>query len=92
MSVQPKTARIDLRVTENEKAILEQVCETQKISLSNYIMSIVMKQAELDIEANKRILLNEEEGKRFLDLLSNPPEPTQALKDLFKNDKDSVDF
>ena len=51
-----------------------------------------MKQAELDIEANKRILLNEEEGKRFLDLLSNPPEPTQALKDLFKNDKDSVDF
>ncbi|MBO5578426.1 MAG: DUF1778 domain-containing protein, partial [Bacilli bacterium] len=51
MSIEVKTARIDLRVTESEKALLEQVCEEQKVSLSNYIMSIVLKQAALDMEA-----------------------------------------
>lgn len=82
MSTKAKTARIDLRVTENEKALLEKVCEEQKITLSKYIMSIVLKQAALDMEANKRIELNKEQWDFVKDLLDNPPEPTDSLKDL----------
>ena len=84
MSIEAKTARIDLRVTESEKALLEQVCEEQKVSLSNYIMSIVLKQAALDIEANKKVDLNKKQWDFVMDLLDNPPEPTESLKDLFR--------
>lgn len=84
MSIEVKTARIDLRVTESEKALLEQVCEEQKMSLSNYIMSIVLKQAALDMEANKKVDLNKKQWDFVMDLLDNPPEPTESLKDLFR--------
>ena len=84
MSIEVKTARIDLRVTESEKALLEQVWEEQKVSLSNYIMSIVLKQAALDIEANKKVDLNKKQWDFVMDLLDNPPEPTKSLKDLFR--------
>lgn len=84
MSIEAKTARIDLRVTKSEKALLEQVCEEQKVSLSNYIMSIVLKQAALDMEANKKVDLNKKQWDFVMDLLDNPPEPTESLKDLFK--------
>lgn len=84
MSIEAKTARIDLRVTESEKALLEQVCEEKKVSLSNYIMSIVLKQAALDMEANKKVNLNKKQWDFVMDLLDNPPEPTESLKDLFR--------
>ncbi len=83
MSTKAKTARIDLRVTENEKALLEKVCEEQKITLSKYIMSIVLKQAALDMEANKKIKLNKKQWDFVEDMLENPPEPTDSLKELF---------
>lgn len=79
-----KNSRIDLRVTESEKALLEQAAESQRTSLSNYIMNIVLKQAELDVKENEKIFLNEDEGKTMLDLLINPPEPTKSLVELFK--------
>ena len=79
-----RSSRIDLRVTENEKALLEQAAEAQRVSLSNYIMSIVLKQAELDVKANDKIVLDEKDGKIMLDLLLNPPEPPESLVELFK--------
>ena len=84
MSIEVKTARIDLRVKKKKKALLEQVCEEQKVSLSNYIMSIVLKQAALDMEANKKVDLNKKQWDFVMDLLDNPPEPTESLKDLFR--------
>ena len=84
MSKQRKDARIDLRVTKEQKEFLEQVSEEQKTTLSNYIMSIVMNQAELDNKVNKEVLLNNEQWDYVEKLINNPPEPTQELKDLFQ--------
>ena len=92
MSIKVKNSRIDLRVTESEKALLEQASDYQKMSLSNYIMSIILKQAELDVEANKQIMLNKKQWDFVMDLLDNPPEPTDALKDLLKNDKNCFNY
>lgn len=85
MAAIAKTNRIDLRISDEDKAIIEQAADIKNISLSNYIISIVLKQAELDIEANEKIYLGKEDYEYVLDLIENPPEPTQALKELFND-------
>ena len=85
MAAIAKTNRIDLRISDEDKAIIEQAADIKNISLSNYIISIVLKQAELDIEANEKIYLCKEDYEYVLDLIENPPEPTKALKELFND-------
>ena len=47
-------------------------------------MLIILKQAVLDIKENEKIHLTGKSAKIMLDLLTNPPEPNDALKELLK--------
>ncbi len=85
MAAIAKTSRIDLRISDEDKSLLEQAADIKNVSLSNYILSIIMKQAELDVRANENLVLSDEGAKFVLDLLDNPPEPTPALKKLIEN-------
>ena len=85
MAAIAKTSRIDLRISNEDKALLEQAADIKNISLSNYILSIIIKQAELDVRADEKIILNENQAQFVLNLLDNPPEPTPALKRLIEN-------
>ena len=73
-----------IRISDEGKNILEQAAEINKTSLSNYIMLIILKQAVLDIKENEKIHLTGKSAKIMLDLLTNPPEPNDALKELLK--------
>ena len=84
MAATVKTNRIDLRISNEDKAILEQAADLKNVSLSNYILSIIMKQAELDIIENEQISLSKKDFDYFLDLIENPVEETPALKRLQK--------
>lgn len=84
MSIAIKNSRIDLRVSEEDKAMIEQAANSSRMSLSNYIISIVLKQAELDVKKDEVIKLSDEGSKRLLDLLVNPPEATDSLKELLR--------
>ena len=85
MAAVAKTNRIDLRISSEDKSLLEQAADIKNVSLSNYILSIIMKQAELDVKANEKIVLSDEGAKFILEMFDNPPEPTPALKQLIKN-------
>ena len=85
MAAIAKTSRIDLRISDEDKSLLEQAADIKNVSLSNYILSIIMKQAELDVRTNENLILSDEGAKFVLDLLDNPPEPTPALKKLIDN-------
>ncbi len=84
MAVIVKNNRINIRLSNDDKSILELAAQLNKQSLSAYIYDIAMKQAELDIKKNEKIVLADRERDILLNALDNPPLPNKALRDLFK--------
>ena len=84
MAVAIKEKRIEFRVPDEAKKTIEDAAKLSNISLSSYILSVVLKQAKLDLEQNEMITLNNKERDNLMNALANPPMPNKALKDLFK--------
>ena len=84
MAAITKNNRIDIRVSDADKHLLELAAEYNKQKLSAYIVDIVIRQAELDVKKNEKIILDNQQRDRVLELLANPPKANDALKELFK--------
>ena len=84
MSVSVKTSRIDIRLTDDDKNIIERAAACNRQSMTSYIISVVIKQAQLDLIRNELIHLSKEDMEHLLKMLDNPPEPNDRLKELFK--------
>lgn len=84
MAVAIKEKRIEFRVPDEAKKTIEDAAKLSNISLSSYILTVVLKQAKLDLAQNEMITLNNEDRDALMEALNNPPEPNDALKGLFK--------
>lgn len=84
MAITIKEKRIEFRVPEEAKKTIEDAAKLSNISLSSYILSVVLKQAKIDLEQNEMIVLNNKERDSLMSVLNNPPEANSALKNLFK--------
>lgn len=84
MGITTRKERIDIRISLQDKKTIEKAAEYNNLSLSSYIVSVVLKQARLDLKDNETIILNNSERDNFIKALSEFNEPNQALKDLFK--------
>ena len=58
MAVAVKDSRVDFRVSDVQKSLLERAAEIKHLSLSSYILSSSIKQAELDIAENEMLILS----------------------------------
>ena len=84
MAVAVKDSRVDFRVSDVQKSLLERAAEIKHLSLSSYILSSSIKQAELDIAENEMLILSNRDRDLVMSALENPPKPNEALKGLFK--------
>lgn len=84
MAVSIKEKRIEFRVPDEAKKTIEEAAKLSNISVSSYILSVVLKQARLDLEQNEIIILNNQERDSLMAALANPPKPNEALKGLFR--------
>lgn len=84
MAVAVKDSRVDFRVSDVQKTLLERAAEIKHLSLSSYILSSSIKQAELDIAENEMLILSNRDRDLVMSALENPPDPNEALKGLFK--------
>ena len=84
MAVAVKDSRVDFRVSDVQKSLLERAAEIKHLSLSSYILSSSIKQAELDIAENEMLILSNRDRDLVMAALENPPEPNEALKGMFK--------
>lgn len=84
MAVAVKDSRVDFRVSDVQKSLLERAAEIKHLSLSSYILSSSIKQAELDIAENEMLILSNRDRDLVMSVLENPPEPNEALKGMFK--------
>lgn len=84
MAVAVKDSRVDFRVSDVQKSLLEKAAEIKHLSLSSYILSSSIKQAELDIAENEMLILSNRDRDLVMSALENPPEPNEALRGMFK--------
>ena len=86
MAVAIKEKRIEFRVPDEAKKTIEDAAKLSNISVSSYILSVVLKQAKLDLEQNEVITLNNKERDSLMRALENPPKPNDELRALFRWD------
>ncbi|MEH2308757.1 MULTISPECIES: type II toxin-antitoxin system TacA family antitoxin [unclassified Nostoc] len=75
-----KDCRIDLRVTQEQKELLERAASLKGISLSAYTLFHVLPVAKQDIDANERLVLSNLDRDLFMSIMENPPELKGKLK------------
>ena len=75
-----KTARLELRVPQNVRVRIKRAAEIEGRSVTDFVMQAADEAACRAIERDSRIQLTLEEQRRFVEALSNPPEPAPALR------------
>jgi len=83
MAVAYKDERIDFRANTDQKTILERAAEIKHVSLSSYVLTSSLKQAQIDLAENETLTLSNRDRNLVMELLDNPPEPNEALRGLF---------
>jgi len=79
-----KSERIDIRLSNEDKKIIEKAASINNMSLSSYILFNILKLAKNDLERFEITLLDNDEMSTFINLLTNPPKPNESLIELFK--------
>ncbi|ARM86571.1 ribbon-helix-helix domain-containing protein [Rhizobium sp. CIAT894] len=75
-----RTTRLEARISPEALAIVKRAAEMEGRSLSDFVVSAAQDAARRTIEENQLIRLSIEDQMRFVDMLLDPPEPTDALK------------
>lgn len=83
MATAKQVERIDFRVNSKQKALLECAATVKCVSLSSYVLTSSLNQAQIDLAENEILVLSNRDRDLVMDALENPPEPNEALKRLF---------
>ncbi len=82
--VHTKSSRIEIRTSEEAKSLIEKAASISGETISSYILSKSLSSARKDVEQMETITVTNQDRDMFFSLLSDPPEPNEALKNLFK--------
>ncbi len=80
-----KTARVEARITDEQKALLQRAAVLAGQSLSEFIIHSARAAAERTIADAELIRLTREERDAFVAALLDPPEPSARLKSAAEN-------
>ncbi|MGK7879322.1 MAG: DUF1778 domain-containing protein [Crocosphaera sp.] len=76
-----KSSRLDLRVTPEQKELLERAATLKGVSLSSYTLFHLIPIAKKEIEQEERLILSNQDRDLLLSTLENPPPLTGKLKE-----------
>ena len=79
MAVALKDERIDFRANSNQKTLLERAAELKHVSLSSYVLTSSLKQAQIDLAENEVLVLSNRDRDLVMAALENPPEPNSWI-------------
>ncbi|WP_257571884.1 DUF1778 domain-containing protein [Serratia marcescens] len=78
--VSTEKQRIDLRLNEDDKHMIEEAAAMTNQSISQFMVSTASERAAEVIDQHRRLLLNEESWNLVMDAIINPPAPNDRLK------------
>ena len=88
-STQTKDERIPVRVDRSTKKLIERAAAFRRLSVSQFIVSTMVEEAQKVIRDQTHFTLSEENWALFMDTVENPPEPNEALMAAFKEYKET---
>lgn len=77
----PKSERVEARVTEDVKLILERAANLQGRTLTDFVVSSAYEAATRAISVHNQIVLTARGTKDFVEAVLNPREPSDRLKE-----------
>ncbi len=89
---QPKDSRIDLRVTQEQKELLERAAALKGVSLSAYTLFYLVPIARQEIDFNERLVLSNRDRDLFMSVMENPPKLKGKLKATLQKFRDKYDL
>ena len=71
--------RIDFRISPDAKAVIARAAALSNVGLTEFVTRSALRDAQATIERAEHLALSERDSLRILDLLENPPSPTDRL-------------
>ncbi|MER8868115.1 DUF1778 domain-containing protein [Mesorhizobium sp. M0751] len=71
--------RIDLRIPPEAKAVIARAAALSNVGLTEFVTRSALRDAQATIQRAEHLALSERDSLRVLDLLENPPAPTERL-------------
>lgn len=81
--VEAKDDRLQVRLNAEAKAVLQRAANYRHKTVSQFVLTTALAEAEKVIRENEAIALSAPDWKVFYDALSNPPAPNAALREAF---------
>ena len=78
-----KTRRLDLRLTEEQDALIRRAAEQDARSISDFVLSAATMEAQRRLADQRFFMLNEEDHARFEEILESSPTDDPKLRKLF---------
>ena len=79
-SIKAKDSILYLRVTLNQKELLERAAAIKGVSLSAYTLSYLFPAARQNMNSHEKIVLSNRDRDLFISVMENPPELKGKLK------------
>lgn len=76
----PRTARLEMRLTPEQKELLERAAAVAGLDLTAFALSVLTDRAFEVLERQTRTELSRRDQKRFLGIIESDEEPAPALK------------
>jgi len=77
---QKQSARIEARVSSEQKRFFERAAEIQGVTLTDFVISSMHRAATEALQSHNAIQLSSRDQAVFFDALLNPPRPNEALR------------
>ncbi len=74
-----KKSRIEIRVSSEEKKLLERAAAIKGLGLSAYMLSLTLASAREDLATYQKLSLSTKDWNIFVSALEDPDEPNTAL-------------
>ena len=78
-----KTRRLDLRLAEEQDALIRRAAEQDARSISDFVLSAATMEAQRRLDDQRFFMLNEEDHARFEEILEASPSDDPKLRKLF---------
>jgi uncharacterized protein (DUF1778 family) len=75
-----RSARLETRITEEQKALIERAAAYEGRTVSDFVVSTVASAAEAIVHEHEIIRLNRAQSVAFVEALLSPPAPNAALR------------
>ncbi|HEV2523749.1 MAG TPA: DUF1778 domain-containing protein [Gammaproteobacteria bacterium] len=82
--------RLALRIRSSDKAKIMKAVALENTDMTNFVLRNVLQAADAIIDKAEHLVLSERDSLRIMELLENPPKPTERLRKAAKSLPDKI--